>query len=78
MFFKKVYRYPEVLFNGHVFLLFKTSDMKKVPILIFISTILIPNLQVQSSKLKKHRLMIAYVFQKYPENFAMQLFIIFQ
>ena len=33
-------------------------------------------LKVESCKLKKHWQMIAYVFQKYPENFAFQLFII--
>ena len=31
-------------------------------------------LKVQSCKLKKHWWMIAYVFQKYPENFAFQQF----
>ena len=35
-------------------------------------------LKVQSRKLKKHWQMIAYVFQKHPENFALQLFIILQ
>ena len=34
------------------------------------------DLKVQSFKLKKHWQMIAYVLQKYPENFAFQLFII--
>ena len=32
-------------------------------------------LKVQSCKLKEHWYMIAYVFQKYPENVAVQLFI---
>ena len=36
------------------------------------------NLKVQSCKLKKHRYMIAYVFQKYPGNFVFQLFLILQ
>ena len=31
---------------------------------------------VQSFKLKTHEEVIAYMFQKYPENFAFQLFII--
>ena len=35
-------------------------------------------LKAQSCKLKKHWQMIAYVFQKYPENFAFQLYIILQ
>ena len=35
-------------------------------------------LKVQSCKLKKHCKMIAYMFQKPPENFAFQLFIILQ
>ena len=35
-------------------------------------------LKVQSCKLRKHGKMIAYVFQKYPENFLFQLFIVRQ
>ena len=35
-------------------------------------------LKVQSCKWKKQGQMIAYVFRKYPENFAVQLFIILQ
>ena len=34
------------------------------------------DLKVQSFKLKKHWQTIAYLLQKYPENFAFQLFII--
>ena len=33
---------------------------------------------VQLRKLKKYWLMTAYVFQKYPENFTFELFIILQ
>ena len=33
-------------------------------------------LKVQSCKLKKHRQMIAYMFQTCPENFTFQLFLI--
>ena len=44
MFFIKVRRYPEVLFNRHVLVLFETSDLIQVRILTFISTILIPKL----------------------------------
>ena len=35
-------------------------------------------LKIQPCELKKHSLMIAYMFQKYPENFAFQLLIILQ
>ena len=44
MFFIKVRRYPEVLFNRHVLVLFETSDLIQVRIVTFISTILIPKL----------------------------------
>ena len=43
VFFTKVYRYPEVLFNLHVLVLFDTSDLKEVCILIFIC--IIPDLR---------------------------------
>ena len=36
----------------------------------------IANLKVQSWKSQKHWQMIAYVFRKYAENFAVQLFVI--
>ena len=36
------------------------------------------DLQVQSLKLKKYMWMIAYLFPKYPKNFAFQLFEILQ
>ena len=49
MVFIKVYRYPEVLFNRDVLVLFETSDLKKVRILIFISTILIPKLKYNAN-----------------------------
>ena len=35
-------------------------------------------LKVEPCKLKMHWYMIAYLFQKYPKNLALQLFIIFQ
>ena len=56
LFLIKVYLYPEVLFNRHIFAFFETTDLKEVNILFFISTILIPKLNVQckhqSSKMK--------------------------
>ena len=49
-----------------------------IRIIIINVTFFMLTLEVQSSKLKKHRYMMAYVFQKYPENFPFQLFIILQ
>ena len=39
MFLIKVYRYPEVLLNRHVLVLFETTDLKEVRLLFFIFTI---------------------------------------
>ena len=54
LFFIKIYRYPEVLFNGHVLAFFEASDLKEVRILFFISTIPLTELKYNvNNKVKK-------------------------
>ena len=45
LYFIKVYRLSEVLYNRYVLAFFETSDFKGVRILFFISAILIPRLK---------------------------------
>ena len=49
MFFIKDYCYPEALFSRHVLMVFETSDIKLVRILIAIPTILIPKLKYNAN-----------------------------
>ena len=61
---------------GHWWLLGSFAGVlrKQTYLLCFFTEIL----KLQSCKLKKHQLMIVYVFQKYRENFAFQIYIILQ
>ena len=65
--------YVKIFLNG------EASPRKRDKLKNKICDYIIDNiLKVKSCKLKRYWKMIAYVFHKYPENFAFQLFIILQ